>query len=334
MKFLTALSLLSAVLIMVSNTVSLGAVSAESTAQKTAVDAKIEIVWPHDQLGRPAPVDKAESVNIEVYLFERGTLNPVACDFPNEVTLHRGTNPVPGPFATEPSPAQAWKTGQRIMREKDGKPFPVWVFNDIPAGIWGGTDGPASIKYSYTFFVSVADADARTNVWVHAEDPRTYLPGAVPRRVGTEPPTAVDTYIAIVWPHDRQGMVRPVDQASLVNIGADIIGQESIGRRVFSVQPTFDRPVRLWRALNNGFLEPMATGTPMMTTAVDSGFTYTWPRWVFNDVDVAAAQNPQNKYYFAVFVDGMETNPTIWVHGADGRTILPQPDVPSRSCRS
>jgi hypothetical protein len=47
-----------------------------------AVDAKIEIVWPHDQQGNATPVGTAPLVNIEVYLFQRITRTVDGKTFP------------------------------------------------------------------------------------------------------------------------------------------------------------------------------------------------------------------------------------------------------------
>ena len=52
----------------------------------------------------------------------------------------------------------------------------------------------------------------------------------------------------------------------------------------------------------------------------------------FNDIDVSEARDPQNKYYFRLEVEGVETYPTIWAHGADARTYFPEADVPECRC--
>ena len=49
--------------------------------------------------------------------------------------------------------------------------------------------------------------------------------------------------------------------------------------------------------------------------------------WDFNDVDISAARDPLNRIYFWVSVDGVPTDSNVWAHGADARTIFPQPDV-------
>jgi hypothetical protein len=144
-----------------------------------AVDAKIEIVWPHDQQGNATPVGTAPLVNIEVYLFQRGTLNPVPCSFSSTVTLHSAMNweiygqghGTGGEMTADSTEAV---TAQRITRTVDGKTFPVWVFNDVPIGIPASAPYIANIKTFY--FVAVQGVDYRTNVWAHGADARTYFP--------------------------------------------------------------------------------------------------------------------------------------------------------------
>lgn len=153
-----------------------GVVHAQSVP---AVDAKIEIVWPHDQLGKAAPVGSAPLVNIEVYLFQRGTLNPVPCTFSNTVTLHSAMNweiygqghGTGGEMTVDRTEAVS---AQRTTRTVDGKSFPVWVFNDVPIGIPASTPYITNVKTFY--FVAVQGADYRTNVWAHGADARTYFP--------------------------------------------------------------------------------------------------------------------------------------------------------------
>jgi hypothetical protein len=65
--------------------------------------------------------------------------------------------------------------------------------------------------------------------------------------------------------------------------------------------------------------------------ASTGGLSY--PVWDFNDVDVAAANDPSNKYYFWLQADGVDLQTNIWSHGADARTYFPEKDVPSESCR-
>jgi hypothetical protein len=54
--------------------------------------------------------------------------------------------------------------------------------------------------------------------------------------------------------------------------------------------------------------------------------------WDFNGVDVSAANDPLNRVYFWVSVDGVPTYTNVWAHGSDARTLFPQPDV-LNSCK-
>lgn len=58
------------------------------TTSPAAVDAKIEIVWPHDNL----PVAKAKLANIGVDLFSHGTLQSVPLNYSHPVQLLRSDN--------------------------------------------------------------------------------------------------------------------------------------------------------------------------------------------------------------------------------------------------
>ena len=297
--------------------------TAAPPAQAPAVDARIEIVWPHDGQGNPAPVDEARFVNVEVYLFERGTLNPVSCSFSNEVMLRWGSNDATrAGVVLVPAHGEWGVRGERVMRVIDGKSLPVWVFNDVPV--------TSSKTY---FFVAVTGADVRTNIWAHSADSRTILAYQIfPMGSQSQIPPAIDSLIQIVWPHDAQGHPQPVSQATLVNVGVDL-AQHPVDPLSFawtSVGFDFHQPVQLYQALNNGFLEMVRADADLITTMTEG--SRSWPRWEYNDVDVTAARDPANKYYFAVQVDGVETHPTIWTHGADPRTYFPQRDVPARSC--
>jgi len=164
-----------------------GVVQAQSAP---AVDARIEIVWPHDAQGNQAPVASAPLVNVEVYLFQRGTMNPVDCDFANTVTLRWAQNfrgyydlPPYGGFGglnptgnTVPVYAPSdGVVGQRTARTVDGKTFPVWVFNNVPVA----SDAVASAKpasYATYFVVQVDGVTTYTTIWAHGADARTNSP--------------------------------------------------------------------------------------------------------------------------------------------------------------
>ncbi len=315
--------------------------SGVAVASQPPVDAKIQVVWPHDGQGRPVPLDAAPFVNIEVYLFERGTLEPVACNFPNRVILRwtvlslssggfLGGSLIPAQdYPGHPSGA----VGERVMRTVEGRTFPAWVFNNVPVAPPTEFRARAVTNITY-FFVEVEGADARTNVWAHGQQVLTRLP--YPRFIGGAdegPVDTVDALIQVVWPHDDQGRPQGVTEAPLANVGVDLVRHPVLGPGdAVSVGFGFDRPVWLLRALNNGYLEPVKVGEKVRATS-PLAENVSWPRWVFNDVDVSAARDPANKYYFAVRVEGLPTHTTIWAHGADPRTYFPQKDIPARSCR-
>ena len=296
--------------------------------QAPAIDAKIEIVWPHDGQGHVvSDIDSRHFVNVGVYLFERGTLNPVACGFDRKVTLRWATNePTHGgirvvPAHDIPGRIVASAIGERVIKNEGGRTFAAWEFNNLSMA--GGKT---------FFFVEVEGVDYRTNVWAHAADPRTYLPFQTPpSAVGEGGSGPIDAFIQIVYPHGGA----PVAEASLANIGVDLGRHtEMVGRFPYAWEPVgldFSQPVRLLRSLNDGYLEPAKVADGVIETT-SPGSAFTWPRWVFNDVDVSAARDPLNKYYFVVQAEGVETHTTIWAHGADARTYFPVKDVPTRSC--
>jgi hypothetical protein len=310
-----------------------------------AVDAKIEIVWPHDQQGNVAPVGTAPLVNVEVFLFQRGTLNPVPCSFSNTVTLHSAMNweiygqghGIGGEMTVD---RRESVPAQRTTRTVDGKTFPVWVFNSVPIGIPASTPYITDIKTFY--FVAVQGADYRTNVWAHGADARTFAPDQIiPQQIASSPLSAVESWIQIVWPHDALGNQQAVVAAPLANIGVDLFrhplflaDQAALAApnaSPLSVGFAFPQPVHLLQSLNSGYLAPVNAPPQLvaMTNATAFSHPVSWPRWLFNNVDVSAAQNPLNKEYFAVQVNGVENHTTIWAHGADARTYFPQRDVPA-----
>ncbi|MCW5882188.1 MAG: hypothetical protein KIS91_14755, partial [Anaerolineae bacterium] len=254
------------------------------------VDAKIEIVWPHNN----APVSVANMVNVTAYLFDAGTLNPVKSDFNPKVTLWQALNA---------EPAQPVADGNRRMANISGYDIPVWDFNDIDVG---AAKDPLN---KYYFYVTVDGVPANTNVWGHGADGRTYLPEPLlPTAIGSSKPGRVDARFSVLWPHDAAGNQRNVATADLANITARVFESGTTN----SVGPDFGNSVKLLRMINNGPAEIVATGSKRLTT--DNGVAH--PVWDFNDVDVSAARNPANKVYFVMAVDGVSSNSTVWSHAS------------------
>ena len=254
----------------------------------------------------------AERANITAHLYEDEALNPVACHFAATVRLWAALNN---------EPARPIAVGQPRLTVQGGRRFTVWDFNDIDVA------AARDPRHKIHFFVTVDGFETRRNIWTHGADARTLAPVQdIPTAVLTTMPSALDARIEIVWPHGGQ----PVTEARLANITVYLFRQGTLEALGPSVRPL--PTVRLHRSLNN---EPdggrMATrvGVPRTITAQGQ----TWLAWDFNDVDVAAANDPQNRLYFWVTTDEMPTATNIWTHGVLGLTRAPIQDVPARSCR-
>ena len=286
------------------------------------VDAKIELVFPHDRAGRPQPVDKAPLVNVLVYLFEADSLQPVACNLPVEVRLRRASNLVEigGNAVNLPARYQS-PPGQPILRRVGGKVFQAWVFNDVPVGFFeaSGLDPTRSKDF---YLVEVKGVPYRSNVWAHGADARTYLP--VQSSVIAGPFSQAEPSVQVVWPH-TDGQPAPVDRATHVNIGVDLTDPQTGA----SAPASFPNRVTLLWSLNTGILQPLKAADGTIQVQDASGTPH--PRWVFNNVPVEAARDPVNKYYFVAAIEGTAAPVAVWAHGADARTYLPQPDIPDGS---
>jgi hypothetical protein len=128
-----------------------------------AVDARIEIVWPHDGL----PPEEATLANITTYIFEAESLNALSTelDWRPEVRLHRALN------ADAESPEGQPVEGQpRAVAADGGKSFLAWDFNDVDVSA-----AQDRLNKLY-FWVSVDGAASYPNVWAHGADTPTYFP--------------------------------------------------------------------------------------------------------------------------------------------------------------
>jgi photosystem II stability/assembly factor-like uncharacterized protein len=275
------------------------------TQSPTAVDARIEIVWPHDW----APVNKAGLANIGMRLFSPNSLLQPACGWTPEVTVWQAVDSAP----VEPLA----KAEQRTV---DNHPFPYWTLNDVDVSY---ANDPTHKLY---FMVRTAEAETSTAIWAHAVDPRTYLPFPdVPSGIAGDI-QAVDARIQIVWPHDENGAERTVTEGAYANI---VVALFKHGTRL-SVPLGWQPPgLTLYGAWNQEIGRPLAT-TAIVQERKSGAISY--PVWEFTNIPVARAANPVNKVYFWVRVNGIETYPTIWAHGADARTFFPATDEPAQGC--
>ncbi len=268
----------------------------------SAVDAKIQIVWPQGQ-----PVEQATRANVTAWLYQPDTLNLTRCQWNPSVTLWQSVNS-----------ASAAPVGTGV---KDGslyfvanRPIPSWLFNDIDVS---AARDPNTTLY---FFVMTKGVPSHSNVWAHGANTLTNFPQVTVPDGISPVGGAVDARIQIVFPQDNL----PVTEAQRVNVTAMAFAPGTNR----SVPPEWRPTVRLWQGLNQNVLKEVATGRVRILE--ENGIQY--PVWDFNDIDVAEARDPANKYFFMVTVDGVTTNPNVWVHGADARTNFPQVDVPTAPC--
>lgn len=263
---------------------------------------RISVVWPHDGRGSPAPAEQSRAVNVSVWPgFE------ISCTEKPDLSLW---------MAKDNEPLGLLPIEGRLARRTIGETsFVTLEFEDVPADL----AGEPSARYS--FFARDA-----SNVWVHAADPRTYLPEPVlPTGFSGARPLDLDARIQVVWPHDAEGRFAPVDEAVLVNVAVDLFEHGSLN----SV-PVEYRPSSLKLVVAQGNEPPSAViEWPPPEKVVYSANGQVYPRWVFNDVPV----EPGERYHFMVSVLPVGSRlPTlytsVWTHAADARTFLPEPEVP------
>jgi YVTN family beta-propeller protein len=284
-------------------------------ATPAAIQAKIEIVWPHGG----ASVREAALANITAYLIapapagaQTTTLESPPCDWAPTVRLWASLNN---------EPARPVALGQKRFVEAEGNRFPVWDFNDVDVS------ATRDLANRLAFFVTVDGVETRHNVWTHAADARTIFPQQdVPAGVVGALPAALDARIQIVWPHG--GL--PAEQAELANVTAAPFRR---GTRL-AIPPELGAgpSARLnWSlAADTQALGASAPGAPRVISTGPGGLRYLV--WDFNDVDVSAAQDSLRPQYFWVTVEGADTQTSVWAHAVDARTVFPQPDLLS-SCR-
>jgi hypothetical protein len=132
-------------------------------APPAEIDARIEIVWPHDGL----PVEQAELANVTAFPFEAGTLSAISADaaWNPAVRLHRSLN------ADTESPSDPPVTGKaRAVELEGGDVMLAWDFNDVD--VRAAQDRLNKIL----FWVSVEGIPTYPNVWAHGADTPTVFP--------------------------------------------------------------------------------------------------------------------------------------------------------------
>jgi hypothetical protein len=269
---------------------------------------------------------RAPLANIRVFLFYHDTRHPFCQAVTVDLLVAQNNDP------SQPAPGIS---GLPRRVNEGGVSFLAWEFNNVDVA---AARNPANRLYvtvsegvtlGYTSGVGghvPIVAQVSPNVWSHAAEALTHFPRQdTPTGVAPLPPfavyPAVDVRIEIVWPHGNASVAR----ARQVNVTA----MAFLHGTSLSVAPDYPQPLLLERALNTAPLQPVLLGRKRLVTA--NGLTY--PVWDFNDIAVSAARDPQNRYFFQV-QEGYNaaTRSNVWVHGIDGRTIFPAPDVPDRSC--
>lgn len=138
--------------------------SALGRTEFAPLDARIQIVWPHDGAGYFAPPDEAVFVNIAVDLFVHGTRISVPVEFSGNLGLPNWGGPALG-MAKNNQPFAYSSSGPRSRKETytlNGQLYPRWVFDDVPVV-------PGAIYH----FMAVPAEDLRVpsqrgSIWTHA----------------------------------------------------------------------------------------------------------------------------------------------------------------------
>jgi photosystem II stability/assembly factor-like uncharacterized protein len=125
----------------------------------------------------------------------------------------------------------------------------------------------------------------------------------------------LDARIEVVWPHS----FAPVQEAKLANIAVRLFVPGSLRPPACGWRPR----VTLWQAVGTNPAAPLKEAG--QRTIDEQPFPY----WDINDIDVSAANDPNQKLYFLVKVEEIRTATSVWAHGADARTFFPVQDAPS-----
>jgi hypothetical protein len=136
-----------------------------TTREPDAVDARIEVVWPHDDL----PVDKATLANITGYLFESGTKQaiPPELEWSPRVRLHQSNN---ADTETALAVGAASVGASRVITSENGVRFLAWDFDNVDV-----SSAQDSLNKIY-FWLSVDDTPTFPNVWAHGANTPTIFP--------------------------------------------------------------------------------------------------------------------------------------------------------------
>jgi hypothetical protein len=114
-----------------------------------ALDARIQVVFPHDELGKPAPATSATRVNIAVDLFEHGT----ALSVPPSATYTPRLWWAEGNAQLQPALPGVDKTTYTVK----GQGYPRWVFHNVPV----------QPGQTYHFLATLDSVPTFPSIWTH-----------------------------------------------------------------------------------------------------------------------------------------------------------------------
>lgn len=132
------------------------------------LDTRIQIVWPHDNQGNFAAVERATKLNIAVEVFEHGTTKAIPPGPDGKFQYTVGLWVAPGNDALR---AASYTSLTPLTYTIANQIYTRWTFNDIPVDpdnpyhfLSGATPKGSPNVYPYT------------SIWTHAADPRTMMP--------------------------------------------------------------------------------------------------------------------------------------------------------------
>jgi hypothetical protein len=136
-----------------------------ATGAVDEVDAHIQIVWPHDEMGNARDVKDASFANVAVTLFKRSTRLSVPLNWRPPA----GDVRLIGAWNSEVS--RAVNIDPIVTKRQSGViTYPVWEFNDVPV------DRARSGIDRLYLWTAVDGVRTHPTVWAHGVDSRTYFP--------------------------------------------------------------------------------------------------------------------------------------------------------------
>jgi hypothetical protein len=136
-----------------------------ATGAVNEIDARIQIVWPHDGSGEGRPVEDAPLANVAVTLFKRGT----------RLSLPPGWRPPGGDLkrygAWNSEVSRPFEIEPVVYTRQSGViTYPVWEFYDVPV------DRARAGADRLYLWAELDDVPTYPTIWAHGADTRAYFP--------------------------------------------------------------------------------------------------------------------------------------------------------------